>query len=46
MFDSVKLTNDDFIDGTPVAITPEGEEWDPHSSRFERNESAYTDIQG
>ena len=46
MFESRKPTDDDFIDGSPVAITPEGEEWDPNSSRFERKESAYTDVHG
>ena len=44
MFDSQKPTDDDFIDGTPVPITPEGEEWNPNSSRFEWNEDAYTDA--
>ena len=46
MFVSRKPTDGDFIDGCPVAITPEGEELDPNSSQFERNESAYTDVHG
>ena len=46
MFDSQKPTNDDFIDGTYVAITPEEEEWNPNSSQFDRNENPYTDVQG
>ena len=46
MFDSRKPTNDDFIDGTPVPITPECEQRNPNSSRFEQNENAYTDANG
>ena len=46
MFDSRKPTDDDFIDGTPIAVTPKGEDWNLNSSRFERNEDAYTDVHG
>ena len=46
MFDSRKPTDDDFIDGTPIAITPKGKDWDPNSSWFERNEDACTDVHG
>ena len=45
MLDSRRPTNDDFFDGTPVAITPGGEEWDPNPSQFEHNENTYTDVQ-
>ena len=45
LLDSWKPTNDDFINGTPVAITPEGEEWNTGSSQVERNENAYPDVQ-
>ena len=46
MFDSRKPTDDDFIDGTPIATTPEGDDWNPNSSRFERNKDAYTNVHG
>ena len=32
MFDSKKKTDDDFIAGALIAITPEGEDWKPNSS--------------
>ena len=40
------LTDNDFIDGTPIIITPEGDDWNPNSSWFERNKDAYTDVYG
>ena len=46
MFNSRKLTDDDFIDGTPVPITPKCEKWNPNSRRLEQNENAYTNANG
>ena len=43
MFDSRKPTDDDFINGVPIPITPEGDDWNPNSSRFKRNEDSFTD---
>ena len=44
MFDSRKSTEDDFIDDTPIPITPDGENWNPNSSWFKPNADAYTDV--
>ena len=41
MFEFWKPTDDNFIDGCPVTITPEGEEWDPNSSQFKWNKRPY-----
>ena len=46
MFDSRKPTDDDFIDGAPITIAPEGEDWNPNYSWFERNAEAYTNVHG
>ena len=43
MFDLRLLTDDDFINGVPIVNTPEGDDWNPNSSQFERNEDSYTD---
>ena len=43
IFDSRKPTDDDFINGVPIPITPEGDGWNPNSSRFKRNEDSFTD---
>ena len=37
-------TDNDFIDGTLIAIKPEGNDWNLNSSRFEYNKDAYTDF--
>ena len=46
MFDSRKPTDDDFIDGTPISITPEWGNWNPNSSWLERNEDVCIDVYG
>ena len=46
MFNSRKSTDNDFIDGTPIEITPEGDDWNPNSIWFERNKDAYIDVHG
>lgn len=46
MFDSRKPTNDDCIDGTPVTITPEGDDWNLNSSQFKQNQDSYIDVYG
>ena len=42
MFDSQQPTDDDFINGVPIATTPEGDNWNPNSSLFECNKDLYT----
>ena len=44
MFDSRKMTKDDFIDDTPVVITLTVDVLNPNSSQFERSQDAYTDV--
>ena len=44
MYDSRKPTNNDFINGTPIVITLEGDNWNPNSSQFECNKDAYTNT--
>ena len=46
MFELRQPTNDDFINGVPIQITPEGDDWNPNSSRFEQNEDSFTDFNG
>ena len=40
------LIQGDFIGGTPIVITPEGDAQNPNSSQFEHKEDAYTDVYG
>ena len=46
MFESRQPTDDDFINGVPIPFTPEGDDWNPNSSQFERNEDSFTDSNG
>ena len=46
MFHSQRPTDDDFINGVPIAIAPEGDDQNPNSSWFGQNEDSYTDLKG